>query len=85
MVRDRLGNAIHEGQHVVLTGVPDELLKDLPMEDQQAIRDFVGKDVLFVAMDDYDNLELEFEDAESVNRTIWVSNNFVESKGGNQV
>jgi hypothetical protein len=73
MMKDRLGKAIFEGQYVVLTEAPANLLGGLPIDDQQAIISVVGKPVLLVGIDAHDNAELEFTDARGVIHTIWVA------------
>jgi hypothetical protein len=50
------------GDTVVLIEVPPGLLDDLPIEDQQAINEVVGKPVLLNEYDDAGRAELEFKD-----------------------
>lgn len=56
----------------ILKSVPDALLIGLPIDDQQAILNAVGKPVLFVAMRDDGKAELEFRDHLGNIHTIWV-------------
>ena len=65
------------GDTVVLIEVPPGLLDDLPIEDQQAINEVVGKPVL---LNDYDNAgraELEFKDHNGDFHFIYVSPAFI--------
>lgn len=50
------------GDSVVLTGVPPGLLEGLPTEDQTAILEVVGKQVLLAGYEDDGRAELEFTD-----------------------
>ena len=50
------------GDMVVLTAIPQGFWDDLPEEDQQAIREIVGKPVLLNEYDDAGRAELEFRD-----------------------
>ena len=49
------------GELVVLAEVPSGFLDDLPLEDQQAIVDVVGKPIVLRGYDDDGRAELEFE------------------------
>ena len=51
------------GDTVVLTKLPPGMLNDLPVEDQEAISDIVGKPILLREYDDVGRAELEFEDS----------------------
>jgi hypothetical protein len=60
------------GDTVVLVRIPAGLLNDLPIEDQEAIRDAVGKPV---RLNDYDSdgrAELEFEDRNGTIHYVYV-------------
>jgi len=63
----------------VLTRVPPGLLDDLPIEDQRAISDIVGKPVLFNGYDEDGRAELEFTERSGVIHTIWVRPEFVKT------
>ena len=61
------------GDAVVLRDVPRGLLDDLPMEDQRAICEIVGKPVRLNEYDEDGRAELEFTDSEGVIHFIYVS------------
>jgi hypothetical protein len=62
---------------VVLTEVPPGLLNDLPIEDQQAISEIVGKPILLNDYDDDGRAELEFRDSSGVIHFIYVNPSFI--------
>jgi len=64
------------GDLVILESAPSSLLHGLPDEDQVAIRDVVGKPVLFAGMS-YGQAELEFKDARGDFHTIWVESRLI--------
>lgn len=50
------------GEKVIYEILTEHLLKDLPEEDQQRLKSFVGKETEVLKLDDEDNfIELEFE------------------------
>ncbi len=61
------------GDTVVLTEIPPRFLDDLPIEDQQAIKEVVGKPILLNEYDDDGRAELEFTDASGVIHFIYVN------------
>ena len=65
------------GDTVILTSVPPGLLQGLPMEDQEALKEAVGKQVLLIAYDDTGRAELEFKDRQAVIHFIYVNPNFI--------
>jgi hypothetical protein len=65
------------GDLVVLIGVPPRLLDDLPIEDQQAINEVVGKPVLLNEYDDAGRVELQFNDRNGVIHFIYVNPEFI--------
>ena len=65
------------GETVVLLGVPAGMLVDLPLEDQQAINEVVGKPILLNGYDDAGRAELEFKDRNGVIHFIYVRLEFV--------
>jgi hypothetical protein len=67
------------GDTVVLTEVPQGLLDDLPSEDQQAIREIVGKPILLVEYDEDGRAELEFQDRDGNFHFIYVSPGFIKT------
>jgi len=62
---------------VVLREIPAGLLDDLPEEDQEAIREIVGKPVLLSGYDDAGRAELEFTDRNGNFHSIFVAPAFV--------
>jgi hypothetical protein len=69
------GNRIFAGDSVVLVRVSENLLRDLPEEDQRAIRGQVGKTLTVIGFDDSGNAEIEFGDtkgAETSYHTVWI-------------
>ncbi len=65
------------GDPVVLTEVPPGLLDGLPMEDQRAISEVVGKPILLTEYDDEGRAELKFTDRDGVIHFIYVSPNII--------
>jgi hypothetical protein len=65
------------GDSVVLIEVPPRLLDDLPIEDQQAINEVVGKAVLLNEYDDTGRAELEFKDRNGIIHFIYVNPEFI--------
>jgi hypothetical protein len=65
------------GETVVLLGVPAGMLVDLPLEDQQAINEVVGKPILLNGYDDDGMAELEFKDRNGVIHFIYVRLEFI--------
>jgi hypothetical protein len=61
------------GDTVVLTEIPPRFLDDLPIEDQQAIKEIVGKPILLNDYDEDGRAELEFADASGVVHLICVN------------
>jgi hypothetical protein len=60
------------GSTVVLVRVPPGLLDDLPLEDQRAINEVVGKPIRLNDYDDVGRAELEFKDRNGVIHFIYV-------------
>lgn len=60
------------GDTVVLIEIPPSMLGDLPLEDQQAILEAVGKPLRLNEYDDDGRAELEFTDSSGVIHFIWV-------------
>jgi hypothetical protein len=65
------------GEWVVLTEVPPGMLDDLPLEDQQAIVEVVGKRIVLRGYDDDGRAELEFEDRDGNGHVIFVDLRFI--------
>ena len=68
------------GGTVLLTSAPPGLLKDLPMEDQEALKEAVGKPVLLLAYDGDGRAELEFKDRHGVIHFIYVNPDTIRAK-----
>lgn len=64
---------------VVLTAIPQGFLDDLPEEDQQAIREVLGKRVLLNEYDDAGRAELEFRDHEGTLHYLYVAPEFIKT------
>jgi hypothetical protein len=64
---------------VVLTTIPKGFLDDLSEEDQQAIREIVGKPVLLNEYDDVGRAELEFNDRDGQTNFIFVAADFIKA------
>jgi len=62
---------------VLLTAIPQGFLDDLPEEDQQAIREILGKRVLLNEYDDAGRAELEFRDHEGTLHYLYVAPEFI--------
>jgi hypothetical protein len=77
---DKDAPSLCPGDSVVLLSVPEALLKDLPVEDQAAIKKAVGGNVSFVDFDKFGDAELEFTDDEGVLHSIWVSPDHIQPK-----
>jgi hypothetical protein len=65
------------GDTVVLTEIPQGLLRDLPMEDRQAISEAIGKPVRLNEYDDQGRAELEFTDRNGGIHFVYVSPNVI--------
>ena len=74
---DRNGVPITLGEHVIFEKATEDLLRDLPAEDQLAIRTQVGKVLEVKGFNDQGNPELEFVDQAGVLHSIWVENSCV--------
>lgn len=83
MSKDRFGNPLSESQQVVLRQIPEDLLRGLPVEDQQAIVEIAGKPVLLVSAGVDGLAELEFSEirvaGETCFHTIWVACDLLEA------
>jgi hypothetical protein len=65
------------GDRAILTAVPPGLLDDLPLEDQQAITEIVGKPVALRAYDEDGRAELEFRDRNGNFHVVYVKPDFI--------
>jgi hypothetical protein len=65
------------GDTVVLVGVPPGMLDNLPVEDQQAMKDALGKPVLLNEYDDTGRAKLEFKDLNGLIHFIYVHLDFI--------
>lgn len=64
---------------VLLTAIPQGFLDDLTEEDQQAIREILGKRVLLNEYDDAGRAELEFRDHEGTLHYLYVAPEFIKT------
>ena len=71
------GKRVKPGQMVVLVEVPPGLLDDLPVEDQQAINEVVGKPIQLNEYDEDGRVELEFRDGNGASHYIYVNPEFI--------
>lgn len=77
---DSEGNKLFLNNTVLLLGIPDGLLDDLPDEDQDAILKLIGKKLMIQGFHDNYKLEIEYiypEGSKSFCRSIWVNPSFV--------
>jgi hypothetical protein len=65
------------GDTVVLMQVPAGLLNDLPSEDQEAIRDRVGKPIKLNDYDEAGRAELEFKDRDGILHYMYVQPRYI--------
>jgi hypothetical protein len=68
---------LEPGDIVVLTELPPGLLDDLPLEDQRAISETVGKPIVFNEYDEHGRLELQFTSGDGHIHFIWVEPKFI--------
>jgi hypothetical protein len=68
------------GDKVVLTELPPGLLDDLPIEDQVAISDVIGKPIRLNEYDEDGRAELEFKDRNGEIHFIYVDPDFLRSE-----
>lgn len=74
---DTQDNKPKPGDTVLLIRVPPGLLNDLPVEDQRAISQVVGKPLILNEYDDHGRAELEFKDSVGVIHFIYVKPEFI--------
>jgi len=65
------------GDTVALVSIPPGMLEGLPEEDQQAIKDAVGKPALLNQYDDDGRAEVEFKDRNGLIHFIYVRPEFI--------
>ena len=65
------------GDMVVLERLPPGFLDDLPLEDQIAIRDVIGRPIKFNEIDSWGSAELEFIDKRGVGHFIYVDPSYI--------
>ena len=65
------------GQKVVLIGLPEGFIDDLPEDDQRAITAVLGKPIILNGYDEDGRAELEFTDNQDVIHTIYVDLRFI--------
>jgi hypothetical protein len=76
-MRDEEDKEPKPGDTVVLTKLPVGMLNDLPMEDQEAISEIVGKPILLCENDDAGRAELGFKDGKGVTHFVYVAPEFI--------
>jgi hypothetical protein len=77
--RRRPKKTLTAGRNVILKALPPGLLDNLPLEDQRAISEIVGKPVMLNEYDADGRAELEFADSEGVIHFIYVDPKFIET------
>ena len=77
---DSIGQPIATGDPVILREVPEYLVRDLPLEEQDAIRLQKGKTFEIASFDDQGYVELEFSDDQQMLHTIWVKPSCLEKQ-----
>jgi hypothetical protein len=65
------------GQKVVLTALPPGFIDDLPVEDQRAVSEAVGKPTTLNQYEDDGRAELEFTGRDDVIHLIYVDPKFI--------
>jgi hypothetical protein len=75
--RKRRNEKPRPGQKVVLIGLPEGFIDDLPEDDQRAITAALGKPIILHGYDEDRRAELEFADNQDVIHTIYVDLRFV--------
>jgi len=65
------------GELVVLIELPQGFTDDLPLEDQEAINEIVGKPIILNEYDDAGRAELEFKDRDGNFHFIFVDPRFI--------
>jgi bifunctional UDP-N-acetylglucosamine pyrophosphorylase/glucosamine-1-phosphate N-acetyltransferase len=65
------------GQKVILTALPPGFIDDLPLEDQRAISEVVGKPITLNRYEEDGRAELEFTDKEDVIHSLYVDPKFI--------
>lgn len=73
LVLDADGETLKKGDFVILLNAPDELLSNLPTEDQMAIKDQVGKTIPVQDFGENGDVELEFESEDETIHFIWIN------------
>jgi len=76
-IMDGKRQKLKPGDKVLLKGLPPGFLDDLPIEDQQAISEMVGKPILLVDFEDDGRVELEFDEPGGQKHLIYVDLNFI--------
>jgi len=63
---------------VAIKALPQGFTDDLPYEDQRALHEVVGKQIMLNGYDKEGRAELEFVDRCGVHHTIWLDPKFIE-------
>jgi len=72
---DSVGRILSSNDNVLINRIPDDLLKELLVEDQEAIKKCVGKRLIISGFDSNGNAEIEFIDEQGHQHTIWIASN----------
>ena len=72
MHTDMVGKRLSIDDIVRIERIPEELLRGLPDEDQEAIKGCLGQHLTISGFDSYGNSEIEFIDEKGNTHTIWV-------------
>ena len=65
-------------KNVVLSALPPGFIDNLPAEDQRALVEQVGKQVILNGYDDDGRAELEFKDKKGLSHFIYLDPKFIE-------
>lgn len=65
-ILDADGKILQEGDSVILLNAPDELLSDLPSEDQAAIKTQTGMAMSVQGFDEHSHVELAFTSEDKI-------------------
>lgn len=79
MATRRSKETLPDGRSVILKALPPGFLDNLPVEDQRAISEIVGKPVMLNEYNADGRAELKFTDSEDVIHFIYVDPKFIET------
>jgi hypothetical protein len=67
------------GDTVILVALPSGFIDDLPIEDQTALSEAIGAQIVFNEYDDIGRAELQFISRDGVLHFIWVEPKFIKA------